>query len=240
MADYNVLKEYYIRYLRDVRGSSEATVNHYVGALTTISKYLVEHGKIRESIYEVDEYDELEILRSYIFSDPEFAAKDERGRRMYSAGLNNYLRFASGTEFKENDSLKFAVLDFSVPVGEKESTNVTRWKRNGIIKKQSIEIAHYECETDKSHQTFISAATGRPYMEGHHAIPIRKQDMFGVSLDIYANIVCLCPVCHRLLHYGMQSDKEIILNKIYNDRSERYAKSGIYLSKKEFISVVNV
>ncbi len=42
MSDYNVLKEYCIRYLTEVRGASESTINHYLGALRTISKYLVE------------------------------------------------------------------------------------------------------------------------------------------------------------------------------------------------------
>ena len=54
MSDFNVLKEYYIRYLKQVRGNSDSSVNHYIGALQTISKYLVERGKIANTIYEID------------------------------------------------------------------------------------------------------------------------------------------------------------------------------------------
>ena len=54
MSDFNVLKEYYIRYLKQVRGNSDSSVNHYIGALQTISKYLVERGKIVNTIYEID------------------------------------------------------------------------------------------------------------------------------------------------------------------------------------------
>lgn len=36
-----VLKEYYIRYLRDVRKLSESSIKHYLDALNNISKYLL-------------------------------------------------------------------------------------------------------------------------------------------------------------------------------------------------------
>lgn len=75
-------------------------------------------------------------------------------------------------------------------------------------------------------------------MEGHHAIPMKKQESFDVSLDVYANIICLCPICHRLLHYGEDCDKDNLLNKIYYDRADRLASSGIRLSKEEFVKQI--
>ena len=54
MSDFNVLKDYYIRYLKLVRGNSDSSVNHYLGALQTISKYLVQKGKLVSTIYEID------------------------------------------------------------------------------------------------------------------------------------------------------------------------------------------
>ena len=234
MSDFNVLKEYYIRYLRDIRGAKESTVNHYLGALNTISKYLIEKNKILVSIYEIEELGELEIVRSYLYGQPDFVEKDERGNRMYSAGLNNYIRFAEGQEFK-NVGRQVECLDIIVPVGNLGTAAVTSWKRNGIIKKQSIEMANYTCEVDSVHDTFIAESTQQRYMEGHHAIPMKNQGSFSVSLDVYANIVCLCPVCHRLLHYGLRSDKESVLNRIYAERADRLKQSGIILSKEEFL-----
>ena len=236
MAHFNVLKEYYVRYLINVRGSSESTVNHYLGALKTISKYLVEHSKLEESIYEVNDVIQLEVLRKYLYAQPDFVEKDERGNRMYSAGLNNYLRFALGEDFSEFGNLRNK-MDMEVKLPDKSAIKVLHWNRNGIIKKQSVEMAGYICEMNSGHHTFISASSGKQYMEGHHAIPLNKQDSFRVSLDVYANIVCLCPICHRLLHYGVESDKKAFLNKIYNERSERLANSGIRLSKEEFESI---
>lgn len=75
MSDFNVLKEYYIRYLKQVRGNSDSSVNHYIGALQTISKYLVERGKIVNTIYEIDNVGELEIIREYLYQQPDFVEK---------------------------------------------------------------------------------------------------------------------------------------------------------------------
>lgn len=238
MSDFSVLKEYYIRYLRDVRGAKESTVNHYLGALNTISKYLVDHNKVTESIYEIEDLGELEVVRTYLYSQPDFVDKDERGNRMYSAGLNNYVRFAEGEEFK-NVGSQVKLLDIIVPINGVGTMSVTKWKRNGIVKKQSIEMADYTCEIDEAHETFITESTRKRYMEGRHAIPMKKQGVFSVSLDVYANIICLCPTCHRLLHYALKEDRENVLDKIYCQRAERLIKSGIKLSREEFLEMAN-
>ena len=41
-----------------------------------------------------------------------------------------------------------------------------------------------------------------------------------------------------LLHYGVESEKENVLNKIYYDRSVRLAASGIKISKTDFKKLV--
>lgn len=194
---------------------------------------MVEKNKISKSIYEIEDLGELEIVRTYLYSQPDFVEKDERGHRMYSTGLNNYVRFAEGEEF-ENVGRHVECFDIAVPVSDLGTTSVTTWRRNGIIKKQSIEMANYTCEIDPEHDTFIAESTHKRYMEGHHAIPMKNQSGFSVSLDVYANIVCLCPICHRLLHYGLKDDKKIVLNRIYSERAERLKHSGIRLSRDEF------
>ena len=71
-------------------------------------------------------------------------------------------------------------------------------------------------------------------MEGHHMLPMRYQDKFKNSLDVYANIICLYPICHRLLHYGAETEKKNIIDKIYYDMADRLATSGIEISKADF------
>ena len=156
--------EYYIRYLRNVRKVSESSERHYTQALRTISKMLVEKGKICDSIYEVRDINELNVLKEYLYSEPDFISLDERGHRMYSAGLNNYFKFASGDGFSgvEND---MRVMDIEISKRERNTIVVEYWKRSSIIKTQSIKAASYKCELDNEHTTFVAKSTGEQYME---------------------------------------------------------------------------
>ena len=91
------------------------------------------------------------------------------------------------------------------------------FKRNPELAKKSILLANYQCDLDKSHKSFITK-NGKPYMEAHHLIPLSTQDYFDYSLDVDANIVCLCPNCHRKLHYGDNITSDLI--KLYEDGSK--------------------
>ncbi len=233
----NVLKTYYIKYLKEIRGVSDSSVKHYQEALRYISKYLAEKGMIHESIYEIQDIDQLKEIRTYLYSDPEFCDLNSRGHQMYSAGLNNYFKFADGTGFADIHQ-QIEVMDFRVEAPEITYGMVRRHQRSTIIKDQTIESAGYNCEIDGAHNTFTSARTGHPYMEGHHALPMKYQSNFDYSLDVYANIVCLCPICHRLLHYGVESEKKFAVDKIYNERADRLAASGIRISKENFERMV--
>lgn len=231
------LKDYYVRYLEDVRHVSKSTVNHYLDAINWISKYLKKKHLISDLLYEVLDLSVLENLNKVLLSDLDFVAMNKRGHQMYTAGLNNYLRFARGEDFSKTGKT-LSILDKPIQVPDiviidKEK----RWKRSGIIKEQSLRSADYICEVSSDHFTFIMKNANHAYMEGHHSIPMQIQERFDTSLDIYANIVCLCPTCHRLMHYGRDSDKKPVLDKIYYERSSRLARSGIQLSHEEFINI---
>lgn len=232
-----VLMTYYVKYLKEVRNVSNSTVDHYQQALQYISKFLVDRGKIKQSIYEIQNIDDLEILKEYVYLDPDFIELDTRGHRMYSAGLNNYIRFANGKGFG-NLHNHMQIMDVEIPVADKHIVVKNTWRRSSIIKMQSIESAGYRCEINQKHETFTAKNTGKPYMEGHHALPMKLQDKFINSLDVYANVICLCPTCHRLLHYGVESEKKNVIDKIYYDRADRLAVCGIKIGKKEFESLI--
>lgn len=74
-------------------------------------------------------------------------------------------------------------------------------------------------------------------MEGHHLIPLLNQGRFEYSLDVYANIVCLCPVCHRMLHYGRKQDVEPILERFWIERCKRFEHSGLSLTEGQFMNL---
>lgn len=143
MNTYYVLMEYYIRYLNDVRSLSKSSINHYIDAIRHISRYLVQQGKIKDSLYEINDIGELEIIKEYLYHEPEFVALDKRGHQMYSAGLNNYFRFANGEGFNTKKK-ELENLDIEIPIREKTTLEITKWKRSSIIKKQSIETADYK------------------------------------------------------------------------------------------------
>lgn len=228
-----VLRTYYIRYLKEIRKVSDSSVKHYQDALRYISKYLVQKNMLQESVYEIQNIGELEVIRTFLYSDADFIALDKRGHQMYSAGFNNYYKFACGEGFT-NIHQQIGLLDTEVPIAGKQTIIQRLWKRSSIIKSQSIESAGYLCEIDTRHKTFTAKTTGYQYMEGHHILPMKMQDKFTKSLDVYANIICVCPICHRLLHYGIDKDKEILLEKIYFDRAERLAISGLPIAKEDF------
>lgn len=232
-----VIMTYYTKYLKEIRKVADSSVKHYQDALRYISRYLVKKNKLQKSIYEVQDIGELEVIRTFLYSDPDFVALDKRGHQMYSAGFNNYYKFACGEGFS-NIHRQIGLLDTEVPVAGKQTITQTTWKRSSIIKIQAIESAGYLCEIDSNHKTFTAKATGYAYMEGHHILPMKVQDKFNKSLDVYANIICLCPICHRLLHYGIENEKETILDKIYYDRSERLATSGIKIGKEDLKKLV--
>lgn len=236
MASEYMLLQYFTKYLKEVRGVKDSSVSHYTQALNKISKMLKERELIENSIYELRDIGELTVIRDYLYSDPDFVLLDTNGNRMYSAGLNNYFRFASGEElFGRKEVL--TRLDIELPIGEKVIVSHEEWKRSAIIKVQTLESSGYQCEINSKHETFIAKASGKQYMEGHHAIPMKYQDKFSKSIDIYANVVCLCPICHRMLHYGEDEIKVNILNQIYEKRKERLMKSGVKVSKSDFIQL---
>lgn len=82
--------------------------------------------------------------------------------------------------------------------------------------------AGYRCEANHSHTTFISKASGKNYVEAHHLIPLKRQAEFPqFAIDNQANIIALCPNCHRLLHYATATQKEAALRKLFDKKRER-------------------
>lgn len=235
LSETYILKEYYIQYLKKIRGNSLTTIKHYLSALDVISSYLVKKQQIKTSLYEIVDLSDLQIVKENLCQDIIFVEKDERGHRMYTAALNNYYRFASGETFFSIQD-KLLVMDIAIPKSDKRLQLVESVNRSSIIKNQVIMSSGYMCEINNEHKTFIADSTKQPYMEGHHSIPMNKQDSFNNSLDVYANIISLCPICHRLLHYGICEEKTEILKKIYYLRADRLYNSGLKISQSDFIN----
>lgn len=241
-----VLKEYYAKYLKDVRKVKDSTVKHYFDALSYISRYLKEKNLLKRDIYEVMDLKELAALKEILYKDPDFINLNRLGHQMYSAGLNNYFRFASG-EFIEQENVVAREMDIPMTPnaltdtpGNPSGTYMAKskhWKRSSILRRQALAFAHYTCELYPDHVTFLAQSTYRPYMEGHHIIPMSMQASFDHSLDVYANIICLCPICHRKIHLGIKEDRKDMLKEIYDQRGGRFEKSGLMVTENEFVEL---
>lgn len=118
-------------------------------------------------------------------------------------------------------------------------------RKNPRIAKLSLKNSHFKCAMDNNHLTF-KTRKGIPYMEGHHLIPCTYSnaayywDKFGRNIDCIDNIVCLCPTCHRMIHYASESEKKIIIKKLFEKQKEKLYHAGIKISLEELFELYNI
>lgn len=92
--------------------------------------------------------------------------------------------------------------------------------RSRELVEKRLKLSKYKCEFDPSHKLFIARATGCPYLEVHHVIPLMYQSHYKAkTLDAIDNLCCLCPNCHRAVHHAEESYTREILAKLSERRS---------------------
>lgn len=121
-----------------------------------------------------------------------------------------------------------------IPANNEKTTKSSRPATNPSLGKEAITRNKFCCAVDVEHPTFIKKDGGR-YMEVHHLIPLEWQSEFEFKLDTRANLVPLCPLCHKLIHYGRMEDKKPILTRLYNERREALKESGLDITLDELI-----
>lgn len=89
---------------------------------------------------------------------------------------------------------------------EKKEVLTTTFQRDSRIKDYVLKRAKNKCELCNSSAPFYNR-NGEPYFEIHHLIPLSEG-----GEDTINNTVCLCPNCHRELHFG--KDAEIKTKKL--------------------------
>ena len=159
---------------------------------------------------------------------------------LIGADILNFDSIKTETEFQQEiqkirskHDVKEGLLEKS-EVGKVEH-NIFSWNRNPQMSANAIIEAKYQCENNRTHQTFTSPISGKQFMEAHHLVPMRFQEEFNYSIDVPENIICLCPNCHRAFHFGSNSDKKELIKRFYTSRKSRLAKRGINLSLEELL-----
>lgn len=119
------------------------------------------------------------------------------------------------------------------------NTKKTIYIREPRVGQLALQLANFQCEWNNKHETFISNTTSNNYVEAHHLIPIKYyySNEFEVSIDNEANIVALCPNCHRCLHYGKFEDKKEILKNLYDANEEKLKKAGIVIAFERLLEM---
>ncbi|MGP2517592.1 HNH endonuclease [Yersinia sp. 2545 StPb PI] len=118
--------------------------------------------------------------------------------------------------------------------------HVKKFIRNPLLAANIINDCHNLCQFNQQHPTFISDSSGKPYVEAHHLIPISKSIYFKYSLDVEANIIILCPQCHKTIHLAIAETKLEYLKRFYYERIDVLTQSGIPVSFKNLCEYYNI
>lgn len=118
-------------------------------------------------------------------------------------------------------------------------------KKNSRISKQALECANYACSFDKEHKTFTTPKN-IPYMEGHHLIPCTSSNAERFwkeqhrNIDCEENIVCICPTCHRCIHFGAKEEKNRIIKRLYEIQEPKFKQAGLNIKLKELLDLYKI
>ncbi|QPA53768.1 hypothetical protein [Lysinibacillus sphaericus] len=247
-------KETFARWLEIHSDLQEYAIKRYSRAIETLSLELGDFGLQIINLFNLTDTAFIDT----ILSNPEFIKKNDKGHRMYSTALKHFKKYIDEYSYdselqaellKEEQEFEKYLTDNPADVSrgniedkpkDKPShrtvNNQKVWSRNPKTASEVVADSDYLCEFDNQHKHLISKFNGKNYVEAHHLIPMQYQEQFVCSLDIHANIVSICLVCHKKIHYGLFEDKKGILDKLFNSRRERLVKSGIKISLEELYS----
>jgi 5-methylcytosine-specific restriction enzyme A len=246
-------KDNFARWLVTHTDLKQYAINRYSRAIETLSLELVDFGLQSINLFNLTDTTYIDT----ILSNPEFKKKDNKGHRMYSTALKyfkKYIEYSYDTVLqaellKEEHEFEKYLSENPAEVGRaniedkpkdkpnyRSVNNKKVWSRNPKYASEAVADADYLCEFDNQHKHFISKFNQKNYVEAHHLIPMQFQEQFDCSLDIHANIVSICLVCHKKIHFGLFDEKKEILEKLFKSRRERLKAGGINICIDELYS----
>lgn len=179
---------------------------------------------------------------------PKYIIPDEI-KRLYSARIEAFeltnrfvmvsIEDIDAAESLEDSSYESATVLSAAELALRESKapipssggKTKRYITDPDILRTALENQKYICGCGGSvHFSFYRRDGKTPYVEGHHVIPMKAQKDYPEDalhrVDREANIVALCPTCHKMVHHGTETDVKSVLSKIYN--SKRIAALSIF------------
>lgn len=156
----------------------------------------------------------------------------------------DYLIRMNQDDFLYQEQLEYSILvsdtdSFSTREPEFLSSATGRVvKKNPSVSRKAVAASEFKCAYDPTHETFLRSS-GSPYMEGHHLIPCtagnaeKYWERFGCNIDCVENIVALCPICHRRIHFGSEAERLNVIEKLYKIQKQSLESVGINISLDE-------
>ncbi|MCQ2795369.1 MAG: HNH endonuclease [Bacilli bacterium] len=114
---------------------------------------------------------------------------------------------------------------------DKKTKTYQPFKRNPKIADYVKHESGYRCALSCNHALFESKKNPHNnYVEVHHIIPFWAQSFFESGLDNPANMVALCPSCHREIHNG--TNRQQLINLLLTqDRMSRLKQALLCKNK---------
>lgn len=117
----------------------------------------------------------------------------------YQESVQNCQKIYNNTQIKLKNNRKPCLV---------KNVKNNRYNTDSGLAKTVFNKKNYLCEINIKHTTFLNKYDCR-YMEAHHLVPMKYQRNFKENIDCTDNIICLCPSCHREIHYGKNSNNMI-------------------------------
>lgn len=149
---------------------------------------------------------------------------------------DNAIRNAS--TYESQDAIDSA--DARTPVLKPGLSSNNRYTTDPRLGKTVLVNSGWKCclsGFDGHEHTTFSTKNGNNYLEAHHLVPMKAQkDFMPINLDIYDNIIPLCPNCHKAVHYGSLEEKRRFLKPLYDARISKLNEHGIFISFEDLIN----
>lgn len=193
---------------------------YYANRIGFMNKY---KAKVFENVY-VTNPDQARSERNGIL----YYSVDVPTPRSADARFIAYLNYYTNNIYNQNitDSLLQRIRrDLGFSDSNTESEN-----RNHLIIRTFDEVSPDKCACCGTTQTYTKN-NGRQYFEIHHVVPFAN----GIETDNIANLVKLCPTCHRMMKKGSGQTEEQIAacKKFITEHEEIYEFTSSILDEED-------
>lgn len=101
-----------------------------------------------------------------------------------------------------------------------KTSPVIKFKRDHKVIKKSKDKGQDVCffeeiETKYGHPKPPVGKKEEPCIEVHHVVPMRFQKEFSINLDQTPLTICVCMVCHKILHHGSDEERKMLVSFLY-------------------------